>query len=350
MWMQDTPTGKVRYYERGKDAKGRTKVFSITLLDKKKSTQKTAAEMLRRKMRRPDASNINFGEACDLYRQYIKRSTRPQTVKTTEYELVFIEKKIGRDTQLSALTAPLVCDLIKGTPASFNRALKRFKAVARWCYQNDLLESVRAFEAIKKMPDIAKMEKLSDKYLEADEAAKLVKEMKSPLWRLLTRFLLLTGMRINEAVALEVEDVTDTISITKTLSPSLRVVSLSAKTDAGNRIIAVQNELRECINDINEYFGKRKHFFQRSNGDYLAYPSYLQYLARNSEKILGRSTTPHTLRHTHVALLAASGMTFEEIARRVGHADTGITKEIYMHVTKKLLKADADAIREIRIL
>lgn len=57
---------------------------------------------------------------------------------------------------------------------------------------------------------------------------------------------------------------------------------------------------------------------------------------------LNPNLSPHSLRHTHVSLLAEAGVPLEVIMDRLGHADDAITKLIYMHVTKDLKEEAAE--------
>lgn len=51
---------------------------------------------------------------------------------------------------------------------------------------------------------------------------------------------------------------------------------------------------------------------------------------------------PHLFRHTHTPLLAEACVSLEVIQERLGHANDAITKEIYLHVTKKLKNEAAE--------
>ncbi|MNC51709.1 Transposase [compost metagenome] len=53
---------------------------------------------------------------------------------------------------------------------------------------------------------------------------------------------------------------------------------------------------------------------------------------------LPHSLSPHSLRHTHVSLLAEVGVSLEAIQKRMGHSSDEVTKNIYLHVTKKRRK------------
>ena len=90
-------------------------------------------------------------------------------------------------------------------------------------------------------------------------------------------------------------------------------------------------------------------FFNR-NGNHINPFSYNKYLRERSEKLIGRRITAHTLRHTHASMLLASGVNIETIARRLGHENSKVTREIYLHVTEKLTERDNDQIRQAKII
>ena len=66
-------------------------------------------------------------------------------------------------------------------------------------------------------------------------------------------------------------------------------------------------------------------------------------------KAIGRSITPHTLRHTHASLLMEQGIDIDSISKRLGHNDSKVTKEIYLHVTQKLESKRNEQLKAIKI-
>ena len=104
-----------------------------------------------------------------------------------------------------------------------------------------------------------------------------------------------------------------------------------------------------CIRDRYGY-GASSSFFQGSNGDRVKYCTYSRYLTRNSVRILGRKITVHALRHTHASLLMEQGVDIDTISRRLGHEDSKVTREIYLHVTKKLREKDKERIARVKIM
>ena len=82
----------------------------------------------------------------------------------------------------------------------------------------------------------------------------------------------------------------------------------------------------------------------------MEFDCYAKYLRENSQKVLGRKITPHTLRHTHASLLMEQGVDIDSISRRLGHADSRITREIYLHVTQKMKERDNERIKEVKLI
>ena len=58
----------------------------------------------------------------------------------------------------------------------------------------------------------------------------------------------------------------------------------------------------------------------------------------------------HTLRHTHASLLIEQGVDIEYISRRLGHKNSRLTREIYIHVTTKMRERENERLREVRLL
>lgn len=85
------------------------------------------------------------------------------------------------------------------------------------------------------------------------------------------------------------------------------------------------------------------------------YDAYRKYLREVSAAVLGRKITPHVLRHTHASLLAEQSVdnpqiTLDYIRRRLGHGDSRVTREIYIHITEKRKAKENEQLREVRLI
>ena len=130
------------------------------------------------------------------------------------------------------------------------------------------------------------------------------------------------------------------------------------KTLESNRTVSMQNELLKAALDLHRHTqhirmmtGSRLKLFALSDeGKRINQDSYNKYLKETTSRVIGRPLTAHALRHTHVALMAAKGIPIEVLTRRLGHADSQITKDVYMHVTSDLKAADAKILADVSIL
>ena len=58
-----------------------------------------------------------------------------------------------------------------------------------------------------------------------------------------------------------------------------------------------------------------------------------------NDKDIHKNLVTHIFRHTHVSKLAEQGWPLNVIQHRVGHGNSRITRQIYLHITKKVKNA-----------
>lgn len=351
MWYEER-NGKIRYFERYTDPlTGQIHRVSITL--PRKSDIK-ALQLLNEKIAEKTNSydNCTLKRAVDLYVKELAFNVTTATKKRNKGALNSIMAILGPDNQLNRITAAFVRNrfIESGKPArTLNGYITRFSAFIRWAYRHDLIDNTACIDKLKPFKDSTVRSRIQEKYLEPDELQKLLNQMPDEANKLTTQFLALTGMRIGELVALEEADLEeDTIHITKTYNPVSRETT-HGKTFAACRDIHIQSELKACIKQIRALMRLRKiragvprspYFMISVSGKRLNYYSFEAYFKEYTEKILNRPLTPHALRHTHVSILSELGYPLDAIARRVGHEDSRVTKQIYLHITQKTKKRD----------
>lgn len=367
MWSQKTKTGKYQYFERYKNPlTGKYKVLSITLDGNRRSDEKAAERALDEKIRialLPTSQNadITYGFLVDRYLEYQRREHKPQTAVSCELHFRGIRKCIGDDVLLSSLTAPYVRQALwSDKPTTYNERLKYFKASIRYAYREEMITDISFLDRLQKVKVPTARVRDAEKYLERDELQRLLDAMRVEDWRILTRFLALSGLRIGELIALTAADVDlagRNISVNKTFSLVIDDVT-TTKTETSTRDVFIQDELLPVCRDImrrrtriRKDFGVSSPlFFPGDDGGYIKYPAYLKYFRENCTAAVGRPLSPHALRHTHVALLAEHGISLEIISRRLGHSGSQITRDVYFHVTEKLKDLDREALRKISLL
>lgn len=210
------------------------------------------------------------------------------------------------------------------------------------------------------------------KYLEKDELALFLETAKSHGlefdYEIFTT-LAYTGLRIGELSALKEGDLDfeeDKIRVTKTLyNPTNRYnlyVVHTPKTVSSIREIDVDHEVMSSLKDLlvqHSFEKKRKRnkyhdegFVFARVGEYAGYPLVLKIINNRMKRLLklaglNQELSPHSLRHTHVSLLAEAGASLEQIMQRLGHSNDDITRRIYLHITKPKRKEAAQKFSEL---
>lgn len=362
---------KCRFFERYKDPMtGKNKTASITLEGKDTArNRKLAQQILSDKINESMAAgsvkekNLTLKELVKVYRKYQKQNVSEATYSRNYFAMESMMNILGEDVLVEKLTANYVKQKFMDHGDSKNTAnerIARLRALINWAYINDYVDNVEWIRKLTKYQDNEKRDKLLEKFMEPEELKQLIDGMEHYEWKMMTKFLCLSGLRIGEAIALELKDIDfekRTITINKTYDGVNKLVT-DPKTPASNRDVFMQDELLEVVKEIQlntkkkmlrMAAGKPRYLFCKMDGSHIDYFAYNKYLRDKTEEIIGRKLTPHALRHTHVALMAPNA-SIEAIARRLGHEDSKVTKKVYMHVTEKLKEKDNAEFEKVRIL
>lgn len=343
LYVEKLKDGRYRYRLRYVDQMGKAhRVNTIKNTNSKQAYNQALRELQGRVVR---YDRLTLSEAQEMYLEDKARVCRPQTIQRNHGALSAVNQAIGDMPleKLDALTLRRTLQKISPRNGTYNERLVRYKAFLNWCWQNNLIQD-KWFDRIPPLPDDKKT-RIADKYLEPEELQRLLEAMKVPMWYYLTYFLCLSGLRIGEAIALELGDVGKYISITKNYAINMESVGLP-KTAESERIVLVQPELRKLLDRYMIFRSTLEEsplLFPGKDG-YISYFAYNKYLRETSEKVLGRKITPHALRHTSASFLIANGVPLDSISRRLGHSDSKVTKQIYIHQTEKLQQMDDELI------
>lgn len=373
MWMETLPDGRFKYIERYKDPyTEKYKRKSIILTSDSKQAQKKAQKLLDEKIGKAEEtatlSGINLHNLVEewfSHHQKVHR-IRPSTIRAYKAQQKVIFKKIDKDTLAKNADTKLFQTFFDGLDYSndYVSSIKsQLNSVFKYAYRmgyikENPLDKVQISYSKK---DDAAREKIENKYLEKDEAEKLIKELyrRPSTYRVgrLAEFMYLTGCRIGEAVILTPEDFSEdfsNVSITGTIDygDGFRAARKGPpKTLMSNRTI---NLTPRCIKLVERSIDENKldsltrngylpgnYVFVTKNGTPMIYSSFNRALLKAGERIglAHKTLTSHIFRHTHVSLLAENGIQLTAIMERVGHEDSDITTKIYTHVTKRM-KAD----------
>lgn len=163
----------------------------------------------------------------------------------------------------------------------------------------------------------------------------------------LYKFLLATGCRINEALALSWSDIdldNSVVHITKTLNCEMELNS--PKSKAGYRDIDIDQQTTTTLKRYQRKQTQEAWKLGRTEtmvfSDFIkAYPSYKAVSGRLKSHFKKAGVTNigfHGFRHTHASLLLNSGIPYKELQHRLGHSTLSMTMDTYSHLSKENAK------------
>lgn len=175
-------------------------------------------------------------------------------------------------------------------------------------------------------------------------------------YKVFTQFLVMTGTRFGEATAVTVADV-DLMS----KPPTVRISKAwkrdgkngfyvgSTKTGAGKRTISLPKTLVEILIPLVASRQGSDLLFTTGTGGRIAHSVYWQKCWLPTIKTAragGLRNEPriHDLRHTHASWLIQDGVSLFTISRRLGHASTRTTEEVYGHLMPQALIDGAESV------
>lgn len=168
-----------------------------------------------------------------------------------------------------------------------------------------------------------------------------------PLFGLLAYFLLYTGCRRGEALALQWKDIdfeNNIISINKSAYYNSNAAKIkSPKTSAGYREIILLNKLRQYILGNHK---KTDYIFSINGKEPLKESQATKGWKKYCKAVGIIGVTPHQLRHTYASLLYEAGIDVKSAQDLLGHADISTTQNIYTHITQNKKRLSADLLNE----
>lgn len=197
----------------------------------------------------------------------------------------------------------------------------------------------------------------STKYLNHRDATKLIDELKKdmrPKWA--SRYMILlglaTGMRFSEVLGLSWDDVNFedlSININKAFDHVVSKKLHPPKSESSKRVITIDKQTARMLKEY-------KLAVQKSNNKYIFLDSHFKHVSNTGcNKALKKACTRagineitfHSLRHTHCSILIYEGVNIKYISKRLGHATTGITYEIYGHILDELEQKESKRVNTI---
>lgn len=233
----------------------------------------------------------------------------------------------------------------KQTTTDFHHQVK---ACIKDMFHDGLLDKDPTYRAIIKGKVASKKKQ---KFMQTEELKKLLQSLDLTVGINRDWFILIiakTGIRFAEALALTPNDFdfeNHLLSVEKTWDYKRTSGGFQkTKTNTSTRKISIDwqivGQFRPLIQNLepNEPIfieklvdGRYKRTFNSTINNYMSV---------KCKKLGITEITIHALRHTHASVLLAGGVSINTISSRLGHANIGITQEVYAHVLDELKAAD----------
>lgn len=355
MFVVKVDENKYKFNERYKDKyTDKWRTASVTLDRDTAQSRKKAKALIDEKIKsisKKSKNEISFIECYKKWTSIYFSGVKEGTKKSYQNAFNKIENNFNTDVKINRIDTQLLQDfflideIIKYSNSVLTPIKKVFNGTFNFAVKNGYISSnpMKNISTPKKLKTLDELEKENQKYLEAEEIKMILNSFSNKEWiyKNVTEFILLTGIRISELQGLKFEDISGNILSIKRnydrFSSTSKPKFTTPKTINSYRDIILPKRALEIIEDMKEKnIFKTEHIFYSPIGNIFNSDSYRKILKRIAEKNkIKKSISPHILRHTHISLLAEKNVPIKVIMKRVGHADEKITLSIYTHVTKK---------------
>ena len=348
----------------GKDVK--TSITGRTKKEVKQKTKEAEIAFLQNGSTRFQASNITtYKELASLWWESYKHTVKPNTQLNVRRLLDNHILPLFGSYKLDKLTTPLIQNVVnkladktnKGEDGAFlyydslhalNKRILQYGVVMQAIPFNPAREVILPRNTQK-----AKREKI--KHFDNQELKKFLDYLDSLILNkfryyyenTLYKFLLATGCRINEALALSWSDIdldNAVVHITKTLNYKQETNSPKSKTSL--RDIDID---QATVSMLKQYrLRQTKEAWKIGKSESVVFSDFIHEYP-NNRTLQTRLRTHfkrakvtnigfHGFRHTHASLLLNSGIPYKELQHRLGHSTLSMTMDVYSHLSKENAK------------
>jgi len=348
----------------GKDVK--TSITGRTKKEVKQKTKEAEIAFLQNGSTRFQASNITtYKELASLWWESYKHTVKPNTQLNVRRLLDNHILPLFGSYKLDKLTTPLIQNVVnkladktnKGEEGAFlyydslhalNKRILQYGVVMQAIPFNPAREVILPRNTQK-----AKRQKV--KHFDNEELKKFLgyldnldlNKFRYCYENTLYKFLLATGCRINEALALSWSDIdldNAVVHITKTLNYKQETNSPKSKTSL--RGIDID---QATVSMLKQYrLRQTKEAWKIGKSESVVFSDFIHEYP-NNRTLQTRLRTHfkranvtnigfHGFRHTHASLLLNSGIPYKELQHRLGHSTLSMTMDIYSHLSKENAK------------
>lgn len=156
-------------------------------------------------------------------------------------------------------------------------------------------------------------------------------------------FLLYTGMRRSEALAVMYEDIDRerrVIHVNKAVGyANNRPYIKSTKTEAGKRDVILLDKLAERIPEGHGLI------FTNDKGE-MYHGSHISRAWESWQKANNTTVTPHQLRHGYATILHDAGIDVKDAQYLLGHSTVAMTQDVYTHIRQSRINEAGDKLND----
>lgn len=306
-----------------------------------------------------------YKELASIWWDSYKNTVKPNTQQSTKGLLKVHILPVFGDYKLDKLTTPIIQQQVnkwadkankgvKGAYANYNLLHNVNSRILKYGVAMQLIQHNPATDVI--VPRKKQKEQSKIKFLDRQELKQFLgylDTLDQSIYEnlfdfVLYTFLLATGVRISEALALEWSDIdldNGYIDVNKTVAFS-RMETNSTKSEAGNRKISIDKNtvLMLRLYKARQYQCFMEHGYSSKMAKYVFSNGFNIYPNRTNlqlvlTKHLKQAGLPrftfHAFRHTHASLLLNAGISYKELQHRLGHSTLAMTMDIYSHLSKE---------------
>lgn len=177
------------------------------------------------------------------------------------------------------------------------------------------------------------------------EDIEIIKKSINCTFGLFAYFILHTGCRKGEALALQFKDIDYDSKMIKVYKSTYYVGNKAEikkpKTQAGIRDIILMDRLAEKLPK-----GKNNDFiFNKGNGEPMTAKGFIVAWKKYCEET-GLNLTPHQLRHAYATILFEAGIDEKDAQELLGHSSIAVTRDIYTHISKARKQKTAELLNK----
>ena len=241
---------------------------------------------------------------------------------------------------------------------SYSTIKKAYEAVSG-CMRYYRIQTSTSFNPCEDitLPEANRKEDSDIEFFTKEERIKIVEEATRTyqdgkhVYRLGWMFVLMlySGMRVGEVCALAWDDVdfsARTINVRKNAvevrekdkdgeSHSVLITQNSTKTRSGTRIIPMTEKAYLALSELQKITGDCEYIISSSKGKRIR-PSRIDRSFHLIIDAIGlKRVGVHTLRHTFATMLFHNGCEVKVVSELLGHSNTKITENIYIHVIQE---------------